>query len=55
MYLKEIGCNSLNGIQLAWAGFREWGNESLGSVKGGECFDQLSSYQLLKKDFVSWN
>jgi hypothetical protein len=31
-------------------GSREHGNESLGSIKGGEFLDYLSNYLLLKKD-----
>jgi hypothetical protein len=32
------------------AGSCEHGNEPSGSIKGGELADQLSDYQLLKKD-----
>jgi hypothetical protein len=34
------------------AGSYKHGNEPLGSVKGREFFDKLSSYLLLKKDFA---
>jgi hypothetical protein len=32
--------------------FYEYGNELLGSKKGGEFLNQLSDYQLLQKDVV---
>jgi hypothetical protein len=32
------------------AGISEHSNEPAGSIKGGKFFDQLSGYQLLKKD-----
>jgi hypothetical protein len=32
-------------------GFCEYGDEAFGSIKSGDFFDQLSDYQLLKKDF----
>jgi hypothetical protein len=31
------------------------GNEPVGSVKGRKFFDQLSDYQLPKKDSALWN
>jgi hypothetical protein len=34
-------------------GFCGHGNESNGSINGGEFIIRLSDYQLLKKDFVS--
>jgi hypothetical protein len=33
-------------------GFYEHGNEPSVSTKGGEFLDQMSDYQLLKKEFV---
>jgi len=36
------------------AGPCERGNESSGSIKGGEFLDYLSDYELLK-DLASWN
>lgn len=33
----------------------EYGKESEDSIKGGEFLEQLSDYQLLKKDFAPWN
>jgi len=32
------------------AGYCEYGNEPSGFIKGGEFVDQLSDFQLLKKD-----
>jgi hypothetical protein len=32
----------------------EHGNEPWGSTNGGEFLDQLSDYQLLKKDSAQW-
>jgi hypothetical protein len=37
------------------AGCCEHDNEPLGSVQGGEFFDWLSDFQLLKKDSVPWS
>jgi hypothetical protein len=37
------------------AGSCEHGNESSGSINGGEFPDQLRDYQLLKKDIALWN
>jgi len=37
------------------AGSRDNGNESLGSVKGGEILDWLSDCKLLKKDSAPWS
>jgi len=31
------------------------GNEPLGAIKGMEFLDQLSDYQLLKKDSAPWS
>lgn len=36
------------------AGSCEYGNETSGSLKGKELFDQLSDHQLLEKDFDLW-
>jgi hypothetical protein len=36
------------------AAYRESGNKSSGSMKGREYLEQLSDYQLLKKDTVTW-
>jgi len=33
----------------------EHGNEPSGSIKGAKFLDQLSNYQLLKKDPAQWN
>jgi hypothetical protein len=33
----------------------EHDHESSGSIKGGEFLDQLSDYQLFKKDSVPWS
>jgi hypothetical protein len=33
----------------------ENGNEPSGFMKGGELFDQISDYQVLKKDSAPWN
>jgi hypothetical protein len=43
-----------------WAGFlclriRKQGNKHSGSIKGGEFLDQLSEYQLLKKNYDPWS
>jgi hypothetical protein len=51
---------------MVWTGFSwsRWGsavavygegNDHLVSIKGGEFFDQVIFYQLLKKDSVSWH
>jgi hypothetical protein len=37
------------------AGSCEYGNERSGSMKGGEFLDELSEYQLLKKNTGLWN
>jgi hypothetical protein len=31
------------------------GNEPSDSIKGGELFDKLSDYELLKKNFAPWS
>jgi len=36
-------------------GHGEYKNKPSGSVKGGGFLDQLSDYQLLKKDSAPWN
>jgi hypothetical protein len=33
----------------------ERGNETSGSIKGGEFIDYLSNYQFLKKDSTPWS
>jgi hypothetical protein len=35
-------------------GLCDHGNEPLGFIKGGELLDQLSDYQIFKKDPVTW-
>jgi hypothetical protein len=37
------------------AGSCDHGNEHSGYIKGGEFFDRLSYYKLLKKDSVLWS
>jgi hypothetical protein len=48
------GLNSAGSEQGSVAACYEHGNEPSGSIKGKECFDQLSDYWLLKKDSSPW-
>jgi hypothetical protein len=52
MDFKEVGCEDVDQAQDRYpvAGFCAHGNESSGSMKGGEFSDQLSEYRFLKKD-----
>lgn len=42
-------------MQIPVAGASEYGNERLGSIEGEEFLNQLTEYQLLKKDFPPWS
>jgi hypothetical protein len=47
---------SLNWLKIdSSGGSCEHGKEIWGSVKGGDIFDQLSNYQVLRKDFTTWS
>jgi len=49
-------CGKTSGSRhSAVTGFSEHGNETSGSIKEGDFLDQLSDYQLLKKEFVPWS
>jgi hypothetical protein len=47
-------CEGVSGLGQV-SGSCEHGNEPVGSVKGRTFFDQLSDYQLPKKDSAPWN
>jgi len=50
----RCGMDSAGSGQGSASGICEHGNEPSGSIKGGECRDSLSDYQLLKKYCVPW-
>jgi hypothetical protein len=55
MNIMEIWLEGVDWIYLAQADSCEYDNEPSGFVKGGEFLDQLSDYQLLKKDSAPWS
>jgi hypothetical protein len=59
MYLKKkYGVKMWSGlIGSRWvsvADFDKHGHEPSGFIKSGEFLDQLSNYQLIKKDYAPW-
>jgi hypothetical protein len=53
-YVAPMGDRNAKGIG-SLAGWCEHGNEPSGSVKDGECFDQMSQYQLFKEYSAPWS
>lgn len=49
MNLKRVGCEGLDWIYLSL--LYEHDNDTMDSIKGGQCHDYMCSYQLLDKQF----
>jgi hypothetical protein len=48
MYLNETGCEGVQWIQLVQNMVQYQAYVNIGSIEGGEFFDQLSNYLILK-------